>query len=57
VAVDAETLGTHSINAGGIGVGSSHSWSPGAPWQMHLMWRGEVSVSYSKKLSYYVEAV
>jgi hypothetical protein len=24
VAVDAETLGTHGINAGGIGCGSSH---------------------------------
>jgi hypothetical protein len=25
VAVDAETLGTHGINAGGIGCGSSHN--------------------------------
>jgi hypothetical protein len=41
VAVDAETLGIDGINAGGIGVGSSHSWSPGVPWHMRLMWPGK----------------
>jgi hypothetical protein len=41
VAVEAATLGMHGINAGGIGFGSSHNWSPGALWSIHRMWRGE----------------